>query len=409
MTPRMRNYGFAAGFASAFALLLVVAATDRGSVPDAGIARVAHGALTVWTSHPGRFEARNEVRIVAAVGGIAALIDLVPEGTRVERGQLIARFESSRLELEALRLEEEFAAAQAEYDGLVNARHPLELQTLEADLLAAERELDGERRFLVESRGMASDGLISDSEVDDQAARVTELELRHTMASRRLQLTEAHLHPAEIRRARARLASAEQALDIARRNLAAATVLAPAAGVVIYPPIPIGSEFRSVRIGDGVVANQVFATLPDFSALVVECEIPEAELAQVAPGTRAAVRPLAHPQLEVPGRVIAVGPSGHTVPGQPAWQRYFKVRIELDVQEPRLRPGMTALVSLLAYHADDVLLVPRNAVSWSGGDPFVTVAARPFDERRRIVVGRGDLTHFEVLEGLTERERVRMQ
>jgi hypothetical protein len=48
-------------------------------------------------------------------------------------------------------------------------------------------------------------------------------------------------------------------------------------------------------------------------------------------------------------------------------------------------------------------------VTWSNGDPYVTVAARPFDERRRIVLGHGDLTHFEVIEGLTERERVRLQ
>ncbi len=403
------KFGFIAGFAVALGLLFAIGATDRGDRSDPAVAPVVRGALSVWSTHTGRFEANDEVRIVSVLGGTAALLELLPEGTTVSAGDIIARFDGTALELELLRLEEEFAAAEADHDAIVAAKHPLEIRTLEAELFTAEQELRNERAFLEESRALAGDGLISDVEAEEQAARVQELELRYATARDRLALTRSHLHPAELKRARARLSAATRALEIAERKFEAATVRAPVAGVVIYPPIPIGSEFRSVRVGDSVLANQVFATLPDFSALVVDCEIPESELATIGPGTRATVRPLAHPQMRLQGTVVAIGASGHTVPGQPAWQRYFRARVALTTQDPRIRPGMTAIVDLLTYDSPDALLVPRRAVQWNEGEAFVTVAAAPFDERRRIVVGYGDAGSLEVIDGLDPGERVRLQ
>lgn len=403
-----RRAVFAAGFVSALVLLAVTGFKgihDRG---DDAFVRVEIGPLTVWTTYPGRLESQEEVRIASRLDGAALLLELVPEGTAVQPDAVLARFDTAELDREILKLEEDFAIAEADLESTLHAQLPIESQALAAELVANRHELAREERFLEESRLLAEEDLISQHELAEQAERVTELRAKHEALESRLRLTNAYLHPAAVRRAEARYRAAAETLTLARLKKEASVIRAPTAGIVVHPPIHAGSEFRPARTGDRLFANQVFMTLPDFGKLIARCEIPEAELADIVAGSRVSVRPLAFPGLELAGTVAQVGHVAQTLAGQPVWQRYFSVRIALAQQDPRLKPGMSVTVNILAYHDPDALLVPRRAVTWEAGRATVRVAARHGDSTRDITVGRADPSHYQVLAGLKPGERVRL-
>jgi len=216
-------------------------------------------------------------------------------------------------------------------------------------------------------------------------------------------LTRGYLHPAAVKQARAKLASAEQELRLALEQLENAVVRAPIDGVVVHRPIAVGSEFRTVRVGDTVLPSQPFLVMPDMRELVVHLDVPESELSRVRRGAEAFLQPLAFPELRLRGTVASVGSVALAVPGQPEWQKFFHVVVALNDLDPRLAPGMSVTAEVVTERRAGAVLVPRAAVRWEGGRPFVRTPAR---DVRPLRLGTADAQRYEVLEGLRAGDEV---
>jgi multidrug resistance efflux pump len=132
---------------------------------------------------------------------------------------------------------------------------------------------------------------VSEQELAQQQLKVDQLRAKAEKLETQLQLTREYLHPSALERARATLASAEQELKLARKQLENCTVLAPADGVVVYRPLNVGGEYRTARVGDLIFKNQPFMIIPDMRDLVVECQIPEAELSRLEVGREVYLTP----------------------------------------------------------------------------------------------------------------------
>lgn len=402
-----RYVTFVLGFFTALALLWAAGFAGRERDARPATVEIKQGALTIWMSYPGRLESRREIRIASQLPGAATLTELVPGGTAVAAGDVLARFDTADLDREILKLEEEYTLSKADLESAQHGLLPIEAQEIAASVLTLRHELSREERYLEESIVLEKEGLVSAQEVTDQTAKVKELRAQYAAITEKQRLTLAYLHPATLQRAQARLHAAEQSLSLAKRKREDSVIRAPIAGVVIHPPIPAGGEFRPAQVGDTIYANQVFLALPDLQQLVAHCDIPEAELAQITAGSKVAVRPLASPGLEIAGTVATLGQTAQTVAGQPVWQQYFHATVELARQDPRLKPGMSATINILAYHAPEAVLAPRQAINWENGLPYAMVANGAFDERRELRLGPADHLYYQVLDGLEPGERVR--
>ena len=118
-------------------------------------ASVARGTIRMEIPFQGELEARRVETIAVGVQGSAVLAELVPEGTRVEKGDLLARFDSSQIAQDLARQENELVRARQELDSLEKAELPLELLDMESKRLEARNELEAEKRFLESARGLA--------------------------------------------------------------------------------------------------------------------------------------------------------------------------------------------------------------------------------------------------------------
>jgi HlyD family secretion protein len=385
---------------------LAVLARWRDGVGLPESVTVARGPLEVWSVYDGTLESRSVKEIMFLSGGPAAIVELTPEGAPVKRGDLLVRFDSAQIESDILKLERDTALARADLESLENAKIPLEIRELEVNLASASGEFESEQQYLEDSRQLLEEGLISEQEVRQQEAKVAAARAQKERLTLQLDLTKRFLHPSARERARATLASAEQELRLARERLAHCTMTAPVDGMLVYKPVHVGAEYRTVRVGDTIYRNQAFLALPDMSAPLVFCDVPESELSRVSVGAEVVIVPVAYPQLTLAGVVESVGSMAQSMAGRPGWQKYFRVVIGVRDSDERLRGGMSVRASVRSFSNPQALCLPRRAVQWNGATVWCEVLRGSVRQRREVKLGQANEQFFEVLEGLEAGERV---
>lgn len=400
-------FGVAAFLTLAIGVIDRSVSEDEATSPEIG--EVSRGELVVRTAHEGRLESRKVIPVASGLQGPAAILKLTDEGVRVEEGDLLVAFDTTDHERESLRFQTEVTVASAELEKLVEGRHPMEMAELRNEIAETRRSLDSEEQYLRDSRELARDNLVSPAEIAQQEGKVEGLREKLSGLRSKLELTRDHLHPMEVRRAEARLEEAREELARARRQLDHGRVVAPGPGVVVYQPLHIAGEFRTVRVGDTVYANQPFMKILDFSDLVVQIAVPEAELGTVREGNPVMIQPSAYPEERIPGRVERVSEVAQTLPDKPSWQRYFRATIGVLENHPRLRPGMSVVAQVVGYRATDVVKIPRRAVRFDGDAPTVRVVEGDEAVTRELTLGQAGERHFEVLDGVEAGERVLLQ
>ena len=377
----------------------------RGAAEAPRTVAAARGPVRMALPFRGELEARRVETIAVGVQGSAVLAELVPEGTRVEAGDLLARFDASQIAQDLARQESELVRARQELDSLEKAELPLELLELETKRLDARNELDAEERFLESVRNLAARGLMAPEEVAQQEAKIAALKTRGEQLDVRLELTQKHVHAARLAKARAALEAAERQRDFTASQLALCEMRAPVAGTATLVPLPVGGEYRVAHVGDTLYHNQAFLCLPDPAEHVVRGYVDEAELPWIQPGRAVAAVPEAFPEVRLSGRVESVGGMAQSRPGQPAWRKFFPVQIALDPLPRPLPVGITVRADVVAGEAADALWLPREAVVWRNGAAFVQ---RATGAEIPVETGLADATRIEIVSGLAAGDEVRL-
>lgn len=389
-------------------LLAVLAGARRcrseGPAPE--LVAVSQGPFEVWSVYEGALEARTLKSIMSKGRGAATIEEIVAQGAAVQEGDELVKFDASDAERDIVRLERDLALARAELESLEYAKLPLELRDLESRLLDARIAMEAEDQYLADTRELLQEDLVSAQEVKQQETRAEAARKLAANLEVQLALTKQYLHPSSLERARATLDSVNQEIEMAREKLVNCVVNAPVDGIVVYRPVHVGGEYRTVRVGDTIYRNQTFMVLPDMTDPVVQCNVPEAELSRVAVGRPVVVAPVSYPDLRLEGEVESVGSMAQNVAGRPGWQKYFLVMIRLNQNDPRLRSGMSVRVNVLSYASESCLTIPRAAVRWDGETAWCEVARRGGRERRNIVLGMAGDQAVEIRSGLEAGERV---
>lgn len=178
-----------------------------------------------------------------------------------------------------------------------------------------------------------------------------------------------------------------------KRVVDALPVRAPIAGAVV--------DFDRM-LGQVVRADESLFEIHDMSQVRVQAFVGERDSARVQVGQTARVRLVAHPDLQLEGKVTRLGPVvGADSRTQAAW---------IEFQQPptvSLQHNMAVRVTLTTDRPASSLAVPLNAVVRDGLRSFVFVQKSDgtFD-RRRIELGRADDRFVEIKSGLTSGEMI---
>jgi len=195
-------------------------------------------------------------------------------------------------------------------------------------------------------------------------------------------------------------------LKTVQDDLASTVIRAPTSGFVVLNEIFDANVKRRPRAGDTVWQGQSLLYLPDLSAMIVKTQAREEDLSKLKPGQRATVRLEAYPDASFEGEVSAVGVLAVENAGGTSAGKHFQLTVKLRQVDPRMRPGMTARVSIVADAVRDTLVVPVTALYYEGGQTICYVFDGERPVARKVAVGRRGDDFLEITSGVREGERV---
>jgi HlyD family secretion protein len=153
--------------------------------------------------------------------------------------------------------------------------------------------------------------------------------------------------------AEAQVQQAKAQLDAAALDLKYTVIRSPVNGIVIA---------RNVEVGQTVTAGfqtpTLFLIALDLIHMQVDTNVSEADIGGVAPGKPAAFTVDAYPGEQFRGMVRQVRNSPISIQNVVT----YDVVVEVDNRDLRLRPGMTANVSIIVAQIDAALKIPNPAL-----------------------------------------------
>ena len=187
------------------------------------------------------------------------------------------------------------------------------------------------------------------------------------------------------------LASAQATLEQANAKAAERTVKAPSSGSIVELNAKVGATVAGgVVMGEGDTSGgKQCMQIADLSKMKVTVQVGEKDIAKIAVGQSANVTYPAFPDIVSQGTVTAIasvanadasyGGSGSVT---------FNVDILIEAPDSRLKPGMTAEVSVVTEQLDDVVMVPTMALMTEDGENYYVNLATDDEgkETRRVKV-----------------------
>ena len=187
------------------------------------------------------------------------------------------------------------------------------------------------------------------------------------------------------------LASAQATLEQATAKAAERTVKAPSSGNIVELNAKVGATVTGGMImGEGDTSGgKQCMQIADLSKMKVTVQVGEKDIAKIAVGQSANVTYPAFPDIVSQGTVTAIASVANSDSSSGSGGSVtFNVDILIEAPDSRLKPGMTAEVSVVTEKLDDVVMVPTMALMTEDGEHYyVNVATDGEDkETRRVKV-----------------------
>lgn len=159
----------------------------------------------------------------------------------------------------------------------------------------------------------------------------------------------------------------------------------------------------AVILGDTVSASQALVEIQDLSQFWIEANAPSSTTGSLKVGAIGVATFLANSDLRIPVKLTRISPIiDETTRTQRLW-------FEPDSTNaaPKMHAGMMMSISISSEPGVNCLSVPIQAIIKDGTSHFAFVEKENgYVERRRVVMGRSDLEHVEILQGIVLGETV---
>jgi HlyD family secretion protein len=277
-------------------------------------AAVENRRITSRITASGALQATVTVQIGAQVSGRIATLG-ADFNSEVKKGQVIARLDPQLFAAEVERAKANHASAKA---GVVRAE-------------AEERDA---KLSLARARALREQGIASAAELQTAETAVSVTTAASEVARAALQQTTAALNQAKV-------------------NLSFTEIRSPIDGVVISRDVDVGQTVAS-----SLQAPILFTIAEDLKKMEVHTSVAEGDVGRIEPGMGATFTVDAFPGQRFRGVVKQIRNAAQTVQNVVT----YNAVIDVDNADLRLRPGMTATVTIVHAQKDEALAVPNAAL-----------------------------------------------
>lgn len=281
-------------------------------------ANVSKGDISNSVTATGTIEPVTEVEVGTQVSGIIDKI-YVDYNSVVTKGQLIA-------EMDRITLQSELASQKATYDG-------------------AKAEYEYQQKNYERSKGLHDKSLISDTDFEQALYN--------------------------FQKAKSSYDSSKASLAKAERNLSYATITSPIDGVVISRDVEEGQTVAS-----GFETPTLFTIAADLTQMQVVADIDEADIGGIEEGQRASFTVDAYPNDTFNGVVTQIrlgdaSSSSSNTSSSSSTVVTYEVVISAPNPDLKLKPRLTANVTIYILDKKDVLSVPNRALRFTPEEPLI--------------------------------------
>ena len=335
---------------AAVLLYLIFRPTGQGSV-DLETAIAGRIDISSSVTATGTVEPVTKVEVGTQVSGIISKL-YVDYNDMVKAGQVIA-------EMDKVNLQAELSAANAQ-------------------LSTAKTEYEYQEKEFNRIKTLHDKELVSDSEYDQAQY--------------------------QFQSARNAYSQTQASYTKVKRNLSYATITSPIDGVVISKAVEEGQT-----VAAGFSTPTLFTIAKDLTDMQVVADVDEADIGQVQEGQRVTFTVAAYPDDTFDGRVSQVRLEATTTSNVVT----YEVVINAPNPELKLKPGLTATITIYTHEEDGVLSVPTKALRFNPDPDLlksigITIgdAIRQSDSTRILWVRQGStIIPKEVMTGSTSGDK----
>ncbi len=214
------------------------------------------------------------------------------------------------------------------------------------------------------------------------------------LAKSELALKTAPPRPEDIANAKANVKKAQADLNYYYNQLKKTKIIAPTDGIITTIP---------VEVGDFVNFSQKVVGFISQGTKEIDVNIAESDIAQVKVGQEATIDfDALGPEEKFKAKVVSINPASTIVSGVV----YYKVKLYLDKEDPRLKPGMTANIDILANKKENILCLPYRYFREKGNQKYVYLKKGKNIILKGIETGLEGDDNVEIISGLKAGDEV---
>ncbi|MCS6816557.1 MAG: efflux RND transporter periplasmic adaptor subunit [Acidobacteriota bacterium] len=331
---------------------------QRAAASEFFTATVDRGPVRNVVNATGTVQAVVTVQVGSQVSGqIQALY--ADFNSVVKRGQLLAKIDPRNFEAQLENARANLAAAEARVRTV-----EAELNTQRANLAAAEANLEAARVAMENANlilrrytELAQGGVLSQNDYDTAKANADSARARYNQALAAVQQVRAQIRAteAQLEQAKAQVEQARAEVNRAQVNLEYTNIYSPVDGVVISRNVDVGQT-----VAASLQAPTLFVIANDLTKMQVQANVDEADIGKISEAVDVRFTVDAYPNDTFVGRIQEIRLNPQTVQNVVT----YSVIIAVDNPDLKLKPGMTANITITVDQRENVLRVSNAALRY---------------------------------------------
>ena len=324
-------------------LILAGAATYRFKFYQPHHNKTADGTLKLY----GTIDFRDAALAFNEQERIAEI--LVEEGDEVQKGQILARLDSDRINTSITELEARIAAQQEQVDALMAGSRPQEIAIAKAEVDAAQAQLDNSKRLLTRLEKSASGSGVSEQDLDNAKSQLAVNQALLQVRQRALSLSQEGARKEDIAAAGHQLAALRANLRLLQIRQGDMSLTAPSHGII---------QSRTVEVGEIAGPQKPALILALNDPKWVRTYVSEPDLGKIRPGMHAQVISDSFPDRQLSGTIGFISPVAEFTPRTVQTEELrtklvYETRIQVPDPDNELRLGMPVTIKIAGTAASE--------------------------------------------------------
>src|SRR5438552_9127403 len=278
----------------------------------------------------------------------------------VKHGQLLAKLDPRNFDAQVENAQASVAGAQAHVQSAdaETKTQAANFQSAKANLEAVRVARDNTAVLFERASELSKSGVVSKNDYDNAKANADSAVAKYEQGQAAVNQAEAQNHAAAagLQQAKAQLLQAEADLNRAKLNLEYCNIYSPVDGVVISRNVDVGQT-----IAVSLQSPTLFTIANDLSQMRVNANVDEADIGKISDQADVRFTVDAFPNEFFRGTISEIRLNPQTVQNVVT----YSVIISIENRDLKLKPGMTANITVTVDQRENVLKVPNAALRYT--------------------------------------------